>query len=185
MSRAEMLAIMRRLDDRANALLLAGADDVGLLVGMIDDMPDFKALLDSPYKEEIEMTGARFPGFYRYATVLSDIARSPCRDRAPPAPRAGDGRRGAHGRSSHDGRGPAARSSPAVRRRAADRGRRAPRAPRAGERDAPDVPGRCRGQDRPDGVPVPLLQKVTVTIVVRLQWFAALHKITRRFNSVA
>lgn len=69
-----MLAIMRRLDERANALLLAGSDDVGLLVGMIDDMPDFKALLDSPYQNEIETTGARFPGFYRYASVLSDSA---------------------------------------------------------------------------------------------------------------
>lgn len=74
MTRAEMLAIMRRLDDQANALLLAGADDVGLFVGMIGDMPSFKALLDSPYQNEIETAGARFPGFNRYAAVLSDIA---------------------------------------------------------------------------------------------------------------
>jgi len=75
MTRAKMLAIMERLDERANALLLAGADDAGLFVGMADDMPDFKALLDSPYKDQIETIAARFPGFYRFATVLSNIAQ--------------------------------------------------------------------------------------------------------------
>lgn len=74
MTRTEMLALMRRLDARANALLLAGADDVNLFVGMSNLMPDFKALLDSPYKHEIEMTAARFPAFHRFATVLSNIA---------------------------------------------------------------------------------------------------------------
>ncbi len=74
MTKPEMLAIMSRLDARANALLLVGADDMGLFVGMADAMPEFKALLDSPYKNEIDKESARFPGFYRYATVLSSIA---------------------------------------------------------------------------------------------------------------
>ncbi|MCY1740851.1 arylsulfatase regulator [Ensifer sp. SL37] len=74
MTRTEMLAIIRRLDARADALLLTGADDISLFVGMSDLMPDFKALLDSSYKHEIETMGGRFPAFYRFATVLSNIA---------------------------------------------------------------------------------------------------------------
>ena len=35
------------------------------------------------------------------------------------------------------------------------------------------------------GVPVPLLQKVTVRVVKGLQWFAALHKIFDRCDSIA
>lgn len=86
MTKAEMLAIMERLDARAGALLLGGADDAGLFVGMADEMPDFKALLDSPYRREIETTGSRFPAFYRYAVVLSKMAKG-IADGSIPAPR--------------------------------------------------------------------------------------------------
>lgn len=74
MTKTEMLAIMKRLDERANALLLTGADDINLFVGMADLMPEFKALLDSPYRKEIDAAAARFPAFHRYASVLSSIA---------------------------------------------------------------------------------------------------------------
>lgn len=75
MTKAEMLAIMGRLDAKANALLLAGSDDMGLFIGMIDDMPEFKALLDSPYKGAVETSGTRFPGLHRYGVVLTNIAQ--------------------------------------------------------------------------------------------------------------
>ena len=75
MTKAEIEEAMSHLDAKASALLLGGADDVGLLVGMFDDMPDFKALLDSPYKDEIELAAVRFPGLYRYAEVLTNIAQ--------------------------------------------------------------------------------------------------------------
>lgn len=76
MTRTEMLAIMKRLDARANALLLSGADDSGLFIGMADVMADFKMLLDSPHKHEIEANAARFPGLHYYARVLSGIAEN-------------------------------------------------------------------------------------------------------------
>ncbi|TRA86291.1 MULTISPECIES: hypothetical protein [Agrobacterium] len=41
---------------------------------MSDLMPDFEALLDSPYKQEVETTAARFTAFYRFVTVPSNIA---------------------------------------------------------------------------------------------------------------
>lgn len=74
MSRIEMLEIMKRLDATANALLLTGASDIDLLGGMFDLMPDFKALLDSPYRGEIEANATRFPGLYRYGVMLSNVA---------------------------------------------------------------------------------------------------------------
>ncbi|EIZ77151.1 hypothetical protein WSK_4290 [Novosphingobium sp. Rr 2-17] len=74
MTRTEMLEIMKRLDARANGLLLTGASDIDLLGGMFDLMPDFKALLDSPYNGEIEANARRFPGLYRYGVMLSNVA---------------------------------------------------------------------------------------------------------------
>ena len=74
MTRTEMLEIMTRLDARANALLFTGASDTDLLGGMFDLMLDFKALLDSPYRGEIEANATRFPGLYRYSVMLSNVA---------------------------------------------------------------------------------------------------------------
>jgi hypothetical protein len=61
MTKTEMLETMKRLDAHANALLLIGASDIDLLGGMFDVMPDFKALLDAGYGEEIERNAGRFP----------------------------------------------------------------------------------------------------------------------------
>src|SRR3546814_3458017 len=74
MTKTEMLETMKRLDAHANALLLIGASDIDLLGGMFDVMPDFKALLDAGYGEEIERNAGRFPGLHRYAVMLSNIA---------------------------------------------------------------------------------------------------------------
>ncbi|WP_247645092.1 arylsulfatase regulator [Brucella pituitosa] len=60
----------------ADTALLTGAHGIGLLIGMADVMPDFKKLLNSPYKPESEAIGDRFPAFYRYATLLSNIAKA-------------------------------------------------------------------------------------------------------------
>lgn len=73
MTRIKILEIMKRLDARANALLLTGASDIDLLGGMFDLMPDFRSLLDSPYSGEIEANAARFPGLYRYGVMLSNV----------------------------------------------------------------------------------------------------------------
>src|SRR3546814_17609224 len=73
MTKTEMLETMKRLDAHANALLLIGASDIDLLGGMFDVMPDFKALLDAGYGEEIERNAGRFPGMHRYVVMLSNI----------------------------------------------------------------------------------------------------------------
>ena len=73
-TRTEMLEIMKRLNARANGLLLTGASDIELLSGMFDVMPDFKALLDSQYRGEIGSNATRSPGLYRYGVMLSNVA---------------------------------------------------------------------------------------------------------------
>jgi len=37
-------------------------------------MPNFKALLDSQHRGEIEANATRFPGLYRYGVMLSNVA---------------------------------------------------------------------------------------------------------------
>ena len=44
------------------------------LGGVFDVLPDFKALIDCPYSDEIEAKAARFPSLYRYAVMLSKLA---------------------------------------------------------------------------------------------------------------
>jgi hypothetical protein len=61
MTKTEMLETMKRLGAHANALLLIGASDIDLLGGMFDVMPDFKALLDAGYGEEIERKRRSLP----------------------------------------------------------------------------------------------------------------------------
>src|SRR3546814_14062464 len=84
MTKTEMLETMKRLDAHANALLLIGASDIDLLGGMVDVMPDFKALLDAGYGGEIERNAGRFPGRHRYAVMLASLAyehgSESCRD---------------------------------------------------------------------------------------------------------
>src|SRR3546814_9376394 len=72
MTKTEMLETMKRLDAHANALLLIGASDIDLLGGMFDVMPDFKALLDAGYGEDIERNAGRFTGLHRSAVILSN-----------------------------------------------------------------------------------------------------------------
>ena len=75
MTRAEMLAIMASLDRQASALLSSGATDTELFIGMADHMIDFKRLIDSPYRDEIEAMSKDLPGLYHYAALLSSIAQ--------------------------------------------------------------------------------------------------------------
>jgi len=88
MTKTQMLETMKRLDAHANALLLIGASDIDLLGGMFDVMPDFKALLDAGYGEEIERNAGRFPGSCSQTSPKgSRTAPSGCHADATPAGR--------------------------------------------------------------------------------------------------
>jgi hypothetical protein len=52
----------------------AGLEDLTIMGEMHGQMPDFKRLLETSARSEMEQLGARFPGFYRYAKILEAVA---------------------------------------------------------------------------------------------------------------
>ena len=75
---AELLDLASRIDAKVQRLVGEGKDDVALFVGLTDDMPAFKRLLDSEPRTMDELCLRReaveFGGFYRYAKSLEMIA---------------------------------------------------------------------------------------------------------------
>ena len=51
------------------------AGDVELLKGMYDYMPTFKQIMDSSHRDQRDKLCATYPGFYRFAMPLEDMAR--------------------------------------------------------------------------------------------------------------
>lgn len=74
MAAAEKARVAEKLDERVQALLLAGLDDVALMGAMSDHMPDFKRLLDAAEPGELDKLARRFPAFGHYAAVLTAVA---------------------------------------------------------------------------------------------------------------
>lgn len=86
MAAAEKARVAEKLDERVQALLLAGLDDVALFAAMSDHMGEFKRLLDAAEPGELDKLGRRFPAFGHYAAVLTSIAAA-IRDGAIEVPR--------------------------------------------------------------------------------------------------
>ena len=63
-----------RIDSAMQPLLRAGKDDIAILMGMSDHMTDFKDLIDTAKPGVMDELCQRYPGFYRYAKVLENIA---------------------------------------------------------------------------------------------------------------
>jgi hypothetical protein len=63
-----------QIDAKVRELAGAGLDDLTIMGEMHGQMPDFKRLLDTSARSEMEQLGARFPGFYRYAKILEAVA---------------------------------------------------------------------------------------------------------------
>ncbi len=70
----EQLKIASRIDAEVRRLARTGRDDIGILAGMADLMPDFKRLMDSSKPGALDELGRRFAGFYRYAKILEAVA---------------------------------------------------------------------------------------------------------------
>jgi len=51
-----------------------GANEVTILIEMVDQMPDFKQLMDTAGQRGMDELCARFDGLYRYAKILENIA---------------------------------------------------------------------------------------------------------------
>ena len=70
----EQLDIASRIDAEVQGLARAGRDDIGILAGMADLMPDLKRLMDGSKPGALDELGRRFAGFYRYAKILEAVA---------------------------------------------------------------------------------------------------------------
>ena len=69
----EQLQIASRIDAQAQTLITAGHDDLTILTGMLEHMPDFKRLLDAGQGVMDELC-RRFFWFFRYAKALERVA---------------------------------------------------------------------------------------------------------------
>jgi hypothetical protein len=71
---ARQIRIAARIDSAMKPLLLAGQDDITIFTGMSDYMTDFKDLIDTAKPGVMDELCQRYPGFYRYAKLLENIA---------------------------------------------------------------------------------------------------------------
>lgn len=71
---AKQIRTAARIDSAMRPLLRDGKDDVAVLTGMSDHMTDFKDLIGTVKPGVMDELCQRYPGFYRYAKVLENIA---------------------------------------------------------------------------------------------------------------
>jgi len=70
----EQLDITSQIDTRICELERIGVNEVTILIEMVDQMPDFKQLMDTAGQRGMDELCARFDGLYRYAKILENIA---------------------------------------------------------------------------------------------------------------
>jgi len=68
------LDITSQIDARICELERIGANEVTILIEMVDQMPDFKQLMDTAGQRGMTELCARFDGLYRYPKILENIA---------------------------------------------------------------------------------------------------------------
>lgn len=71
---AKQIRIAASIESAMQPLLRAGKDDIAILAAMGDHMTDFKHLIDTAKPGVMDELCHRYPGFYRYAKVLENIA---------------------------------------------------------------------------------------------------------------
>ncbi len=67
-------ALAAALDAHVTALTQGGLTDIELFVAMADHLPLFKQLMDRADPDELSALCAAYPGLYRFAKVLEQIA---------------------------------------------------------------------------------------------------------------
>lgn len=70
----EHLTLASKIDMRVRELERAGANEAVMLGEMLDQMPNFKRLMDTTTLAEMDDLCDRFHGFYRYAKLLERMA---------------------------------------------------------------------------------------------------------------
>ncbi|MGA9391850.1 MAG: hypothetical protein WBV69_15560 [Candidatus Sulfotelmatobacter sp.] len=71
---AEHLRIASMIEAKVQKLTGSGCDDVTIFGEMSDYMPEFKRLIDTSQRGEMDELCRRFPWFYRYAKILESLA---------------------------------------------------------------------------------------------------------------
>jgi hypothetical protein len=71
---AKQIRIAASIESAMQPLIRADKDNVAILVGMSEHMTDFKHILDTAQPGVVDELCQRYPGFYRYAKVLENIA---------------------------------------------------------------------------------------------------------------
>lgn len=71
---AKQIRTAARIDSAMQPLLHDDKNDVAILTVMSDHMTDFRHLIDTAKPEVMDELCRRYPGFYRYAKVLENIA---------------------------------------------------------------------------------------------------------------
>jgi hypothetical protein len=62
------------IDTHVKRVLARGGGDEALLMSLADHMGTFKQLLDTCTRAEMDALCARYDGFYRFATLLEQLA---------------------------------------------------------------------------------------------------------------
>lgn len=66
--------LAERIDKKVSKILKHGGSEVDVLTGLASYMNDFKTLMDSTSKADMDLLCKRYDGFYRYAKILENLA---------------------------------------------------------------------------------------------------------------
>ena len=66
--------LAERIDKKVTKILKHGGNEVGVLTGLTSYMNDFKVLMDSTSRTEMDLLCERYDGFYKYAKILENLA---------------------------------------------------------------------------------------------------------------
>jgi hypothetical protein len=71
----QQIKLAEAIDTHVRQVLAQGGGDEALLLSLADYMPIFKQLLDTCTGAEMDALCERYDGFYRFATLLENLAR--------------------------------------------------------------------------------------------------------------
>ena len=74
LTQAQRRRLAERIHKRVTKILKKGGCDLDIFAGMKDCMEDFKSLMDTTSKTDMNALYERFDGFYRYVKVLENVA---------------------------------------------------------------------------------------------------------------
>lgn len=62
------------VDSKVKSIEKNGGDEVALLIGLTDQMPELHTIINYPDKEELQIYIDKYDGFYRYIKLLESLA---------------------------------------------------------------------------------------------------------------